>query len=230
MNMEKNLCTASQVCPEGAVDLGIVITREDGTTYKLFWAKSNLSDSGLCANPEDYGNYYAWGETESKRDYEEHSYKFYNNDDIFDAEWRGKLHSGQKSSILKYNTDDDFGPVDNITELQRGEKKGEMVDDVARAKLGGKWRMPTDVEWEALLDQCDLEWTDDYNGTGVNGLIVTSKVEGYKDKSIFLPAAGYNNGCAIGYYGYYWSSSLYTGDRKPLYACDMLLWAKGKKG
>ena len=37
-------------CPEGAVDLGIVMTREDGSTYKLYWAKSNLCKSGLCVN------------------------------------------------------------------------------------------------------------------------------------------------------------------------------------
>jgi hypothetical protein len=49
--------------PKGAVDLGVVITREDGTTYALYWAESNLCETGLCANPEDYGDYYAWGET-----------------------------------------------------------------------------------------------------------------------------------------------------------------------
>ena len=49
--------------PEGAVDLGIVMTREDGTTYNLYWATSNLGEDGLCPNPEDFGDYYAWGET-----------------------------------------------------------------------------------------------------------------------------------------------------------------------
>lgn len=56
------------------VDLGIVLTREDGTTYKLYWAQSNLSASGLCAHPEDFGNYYAWGETAPKSDYSWNSY------------------------------------------------------------------------------------------------------------------------------------------------------------
>jgi len=45
------------------------MTREDGTTYKLYWAKSNLSTSGLCANPKEYGDYYAWGGTEPKIEY-----------------------------------------------------------------------------------------------------------------------------------------------------------------
>ena len=52
------------VVPEGTVDLGIVLTREDGTTYRLYWATSNLCEDGLCPNPEDYGDYFAWGETE----------------------------------------------------------------------------------------------------------------------------------------------------------------------
>ena len=58
------------------MDLGIVVTRADGTTYKLFWAKSNLSNDGLCDNPEDYGDYYAWGETKTKSDYSWSTYKF----------------------------------------------------------------------------------------------------------------------------------------------------------
>ena len=75
--------------------------------------------------------------------------------------------------------------------------------------------MPTDAEWTELREKCSWTWTSNYNGTGVAGRIVTSNVEGYKDKSIFLPAAGdrydtypFNAGS----YGYYWSSSLDTGD------------------
>ena len=56
----KSFTTKESKCPKGAVDLGIVITRKDGSTYKLYWAKSNLSTSGLCANPEDYGDYFVW--------------------------------------------------------------------------------------------------------------------------------------------------------------------------
>lgn len=52
------------VIPEGAVDMGIVMTREDGSTYKLYWAETNLCESGLCQRPEDLGDYYAWEETQ----------------------------------------------------------------------------------------------------------------------------------------------------------------------
>lgn len=44
-------------CPDGAVDLGIVMTREDGSTYKIYWAKCNLGAS----TEEAYGDYYSWG-------------------------------------------------------------------------------------------------------------------------------------------------------------------------
>lgn len=86
-------------------------------------------------------------------------------------------------------------------------------DDVAHVKLGGSWRMPTDGEWAVLIANCTWTWTSNYNGTGVAGRIVTSNVEGYEDKSIFLPAAGIRNDTDLdgaGYGGYYWSSSRYT--------------------
>ena len=84
-----------------------------------------------------------------------------------------------------------------------------MSDDVARVKLGGSWRMPTDAEWTELRTKCTWTWTNDFNGTGVHGRIVTAT----NGNSIFLPAAGYRNGTSISYegsYGDYWSSSLYT--------------------
>ncbi len=188
----KSFETEEPPCPEGAVDLGIVITREDGSRYKLFWAKSNLSESGLCANPQDYGDYYAWGETKPKADYSWDSYKFRTSGDFY-------------TNIIfsKYNTKDSNGPVDNITELQRGENPNETVDDVARAKLGGKWRMPTDEEWMELL-AFDNEWT---NINGKKGRLITGK----NGNSIFLPAAGRMDDTNLYYdgsYGYYWSSSL----------------------
>ena len=188
--------SAESQCPDGAVDLGIVMTREDGTTYKLYWSKSNLSASGLSANPEDYGDYYAWGETAPKSDYSWSTYKWCN---------------GSKNTFTKYNTSSSYGStVDNITELQRDEKEGETMDDAAREKLGGKWRLPTDAEWKALIEQCTWARTDNYNGTGVAGRIVTSNKNG---NSIFLPASGsrFDGGIyGAGSSGYYWSSSLDT--------------------
>ena len=187
-----NFTTSS--LPEGAVDLGIVMTRVDGTTYNLYWAASNLCEDGLCPNPEDYGDYYAWGETETKDNYSWSTYQF------------GTSDSGPFS---KYNTNSSYGAVDNKTVLETGPNG----DDVASKKLGGKWRMPTDEEWTALRTNCTWTWTSNYNNTGIAGRIVKSNVSGYTDKSIFLPAAGGRSGTNLsgaGSRGSYWSSSLST--------------------
>ena len=59
--------------PKGSVDLGIVIKREDGSTYNLYWSKCNLGAS----KPWDYGDYYAWGEYETKDDISFENYKWF---------------------------------------------------------------------------------------------------------------------------------------------------------
>ena len=176
--------------PSGAVDLGIVITREDGTTYNLYWAKSNLSMKGLCANPYDYGDYYAWGETAPKGDYSWYAYKY-----------------GEYPHLTKYNTKEDSGTVDNRTVLN-------PEDDVAHVKLGGKWRMPTIEEWDALVKQCHFTLTTQND---VNGQLVT----GPNGNSIFLPAAGWREYDDLDYpgsTGSYWSSSLHPNYQN--YACS----------
>ena len=160
--------------PSGAVDLGL----------SVYWATCNLG----AAKPEDYGDYYAWGETEPKEDYSWSNYKF------------GTSSSGQ---IFKYNTINSYGSIDNKTVL-------EPEDDVAHVKLGGKWRMPTDAEWTELRTKCTWTWVTNYNGSGINGRLV----EATNGNSIFLPAAGYRYDTGrdkAGSRGYYWSSSLSTG-------------------
>lgn len=187
----RSFMTKESTMPVGAVDLGIVMTRADGTFYKLYWATSNLSVNGLCANPEDYGDYYAWGETELKSEYSWVNYKF--------------RTSGDKDSnvkISKYNTSSSYGPQDNKTVL-------EPEDDVAHVKLGSKWRMPTDEEWTALRTNCNWIQTTQ---NGVKGRLITSKTN---KNSIFLPAAGLRYDTVLGgagSNGYYWSSSLSTRD------------------
>ena len=188
----KTFTTQESKCPAGAVDLGIVMTREDGTTYNLYWAKSNLSESGLCPNPEDYGDYYAWGETETKMEYTWINYQFRTSGDSYST-----------VKFSKYNTSNDYGPVDDKTVL-------EAEDDAAHVKLGGKWRMPTDEEWTELRTKCAWTWKTNYNGTGINGRLVTAP----NGNSIFLPAAGCRYDTSLGgagIIGDYWSSSLYTG-------------------
>ena len=165
--------TVETPCPLGAVDLGL----------SVYWGTTNIGAS----KPEDYGDYYAWGETEPKESYSWSAYKF------------GTSSSGP---FFKYNTISSYGSVDDKTVL-------EPEDDVASVKLGGKWRMPTDAEWTELRTKCTWTWTTNYNGTGVKGQIVTAT----NGNSIFLPAAGYRRDTKLydaGSYGYYWSSSLNT--------------------
>jgi hypothetical protein len=156
-----------------------------GLPSGLRWATTNVG----ATNPEDYGNYYAWGETTTKSDYSWDTYKY-----------------GSRYNVLtKYCNDANYGKdsfTDTLTTL-------ELADDAATANWGGNWRMPTITEWQELRENCSWIWTDDYNNTGVAGDIVKSK----NGNSIFLPAAGYYFGKDLinaNKYGLYWSSSLRT--------------------
>ena len=88
----------------------------------------------------------------------------------------------------------------------------ELEDDAANFVLGGTWRTPTYDEWAALCntDNYTWEWKENYENTGVNGMVVTSKVSGYVGNSIFLPVTGLFNGKSItnDSWGNYWSSDL----------------------
>ena len=163
------------------VDLGITV---DGK--KIKWATCNVGAS----KPEDYGDYFAWGET-----------------------------SGYNSGKTNFSWTTYFDTSDGGTTFTKyaTDKKTvlDFEDDAARASWGGSWRMPTDEEWTWLLENCTWTWTDNYNGTGVAGRIVTSNVSGYKGNTIFLPAAGYRSNTYLysaGSNGYYWSSSLAEGN------------------
>ena len=152
------------------------------------WATCNIGAS----SPEEYGDYFAWGETEQKDVYDWSTYKWCN---------------GSSSTLTKYNNSSSYGTVDNKKTL-------ELADDAARANWGGAWRMPTDAEMTELREQCTWTWT---TLNGVNGY----KVTGTNGNSIFLPAAGYRYDSSLypaGIEGFYWSSSLDTGYPFPGYA------------
>ena len=156
--------------PLKAVDLGL--------PSGIKWANYNVG----ATKPEEYGGYYAWGETEEKSNYSWSNYKWCN---------------GSSSTMTKYCTDSSRGTVDNKKVL-------DLEDDVAHVKWGGDWRMPTEAEQDELCSKCSWEWT---SLNGVNGYRVT----GPNGNSIFLPAAGYRDGTVVydrGDNGNYWSSSL----------------------
>lgn len=163
---------------------------ENGYSYvdmglSVKWATCNIG----AKKPEDYGEYYAWGETKTKYSYDRFTSKY-----------------GSNKTLTKYCTKSGFGTFDDKKVL-------ESEDDVAYEKWGGNWRMPTNEEFCELMENCTWTWTTKYF---VKGYLVTSNKAGYTDRSIFLPAAGYRHGTSLHDArsdGGYWSSSLY--DREP---------------
>ena len=155
-----------------------------GLPSGLLWATRNVGAS----SPEDYGDYFAWGETSPKSYYSWGTYHYSCADNLY--------------SLTKYCNDSDYGCngyTDNLTILQPG-------DDAATANWGSGARMPTKQEWEELENYCSSVWTTQ---DGVNGRRFT----GPNGNSLFLPAAGgrwHNEFYDLGGYGIYWSSSLYT--------------------
>ena len=77
-------------------------------------------------------------------------------------------------------------------------------DDIAHARLGGSWRMPTTKEINELIKECAWSWA---SVKGEIGYLITSNKPGYTDRSIFLP---YYYGGTSGYVAY-WSGSLDVG-------------------
>lgn len=151
---------------------------------KVKWATMNIGST----EPIDNGTYFTWGETSAN----------YNND------WMAYKYCDNSYNMTKYCTNSSYGFVDNKTVL-------EMEDDAANVNWGGDWRMPTYEEFEELRTKCTWTWT--YTTNNSAGYVVSSNVEGYKGKYIFIPAAGYSDNGNIwnsGSKGYYWTSSLST--------------------
>jgi len=155
------------------VDLGL----PSGTK----WATCNVGAN----SPEEYGDYFAWGEVTPKDVYNWETYRYYN---------------GSYDTMTKYcaNSSNGYnGFTDGLTELL-------PEDDAATANWGAPWHMPTHEQQQELMDNCTREWT--MQG-GVNGTLVT----GPNGNTFFLPAAGRRWGDELNYaggLGGYWSSSL----------------------
>lgn len=171
------------------VDLGL----SSGTK----WARYNVG----ATTETGYGAYYQWGGT---TDCTSTSVGLgYNNNCPYwvsgtsgsSTKWSKYVPTG-KSTYWGAS-----GDPDNKTTL-------DLADDAAYVNFGSTWCMPTEAQWQELINGCDWEWT------------TISSVAGYKVKKksdnsvyIFLPAAGYRYGTHLqnqGWDGHYWSSSLYT--------------------
>lgn len=164
------------------VDLGLSVK----------WAECNLGAS----KPEEAGDYYAWGETNTKESYDWSSYK-----------WCSAVkQDGEPKSFSKYILDKEYGRLDNKATM-------DISDDAARSVLGSGWRIPSDKEWEELNTYCRWELMTIGD---VIGFKVTSNLNG---NSIFLPAVEYKvmnrvsrmrNANGPTRHGIYWSSTLRT--------------------
>lgn len=140
------------------------------------WATCNIG----ADKPEEYGDYYAWGETSTKSTYSWDTYKHgtYNFD-------------GNNSKLTKYNT------TDEKTSL-------EATDDAATVNWGEGWHMPTDAELDELIKKCTWTWTTKNGVKGceikaTNGNTIFLPTAGYRNSSS-LDLVGIYGGC--------WSSSL----------------------
>ena len=190
----------SYILVDGIPHYGVVKSFEvntHGVTNGYEWIDLGLPSGTLWATrnvgaekPEDYGDYFAWGETtgfeSGKTNFHWRTYKYCN---------------GSYTTMTKYCTNSSYGTVDNKTEL-------EPVDDAATANWGADWQMPSLAQQQELInsDYTTTTWTTQ---NGVKGRMITSKSNG---NSIFLPAAEHRSNTSLAHTesGNYWSRSLCT--------------------
>lgn len=149
-----------------------------GLPSGTLWATCNLGASA----PEEYGDYFAWGETQPKEYFSFKNYKFLKND-----------------KLTKYNNDSATGYWKHTDTL----KVLTMEDDAAAVLWGGTWHIPTVEQWKELVDT-NYCTTSAITINGIEGILVISKKN---QQSIFLPKTP-----SIASYGlsnsYYWTSTL----------------------
>ena len=179
----QSLPVSGQIAGHDYIDLGL----PSGT----LWATYNVG----ATKPTEFGDYFAWGETEPKEVYDWNTYKYAKASftDNFLEKW-------QLDTLTKYNTGKEYpGTIDDFTTLL-------PEDDAATANWGGEWRMPTNEELKELTENCEFNWTEI---NGVSGTKFTAKNGNF----VFFPAAGYRYNSRIsntvGINGVYWSSSLF---------------------
>ena len=180
--------TLTITCRDETVTVSLTQEKKDTHTYVdlglpsgTLWATCNVG----AEEPEEYGDYFAWGETETKNNYFWTTYKWSN---------------GSAQTLKKYNNNSANGTVDKILVL-------EAADDAATVNWGSHWRTPTLAECDELRNTsyCTWTWTTQ---NGVAGRLVTSKSNG---NSIFLPAAGDRSNTESywgGERGTYWSATI----------------------
>ena len=143
--------------PNNCVDLGL--------NSGLLWAKCNMGTT----DPTELGDYYAWGETSTKKKYSAETYKHY------------KWADYKLKRIKKYNAEDGKTVID-------------PDDDAARVNLGVGYRIPTQEDWKELLDECNWQAVTitlpEIMDPSQTKTVARWKVTGPSGNSIILPMTG----------------------------------------
>ena len=178
------------------------------------WATMNVGANSIT----DTGLYFQWGDTQGYTASQVGSgegQKYFGWEDYKWTEDGG-------STMSKYTCSGSSGSGSGSGSGSEGDGLCELQpsDDAVTAAWGGSWRMPTTDEYAALGAAVNSAWTADYQGSGVAGLVCTDKTD--SSKVLFFPACGHciNDGVYnVGSHGYYWSSSLYSGNVQ--FACNL---------
>lgn len=206
-------------------------------SYGYSWVDLGLSVKWATCNvgansPEEYGNYYAWGENSTKSNYTWSNYLSSKGGTITDWNECGTNKDPLKYYVYPYET-----------------SIASTSNDVANRLWKGEWRMPTFEEQTELRKNCYWQWTNNYKGTKKAGYIIykvkdeadrgiysysyTTPTSTYTltDTHIFLPASGYRIGTELysdGYVGRYWSSNPTTGSAADAFTLSfdssLVLW------
>lgn len=170
-NKESNMSVSSGDNVDGhdAVDLGL----------SVLWATCNLG----AETPQDYGNYYTWGETDPKDSY-----------GLYDEKW------WSSKGYTKYNDSD------KRTTLS-------LDDDAAQANYGGRWRMPTREEFKELIDKCSWEFVRGKGykvKSKINGNSIFLPVTGYYEGEYLLGEGSSGNylSASVSEKSHHWATSL----------------------
>lgn len=153
-----------------------------GLPWGTLWATCNVGAN----TPEEFGDYFAWGETEPKATYDWNTYKYCEGDYNLLTKYVNKEMYCFNVDCLVYDT--------ALYLLQE--------DDAATVNWGSGWCIPADSLWHELYRNTTHSWTTQ---NGVSGMLFV----GSNGNSIFLPAAGWylaEDLRSDGYYGFYWSS------------------------
>ena len=155
-----------------------------GLPSGLKWATCNVG----AKTPEQYGNYYAWGETKPKDEY---------------TQANSETYGLTNSELQSHGYIDEDG---HLTPLH----------DAATANWGEGWRMPTRIELEELDSRCTWEWTyqngvKGYKVTGPNGNSIFLPAAGY------WSGTSYYSATCVDTYSYYWSSTPYSSNTNSAY-------------